>query len=347
MNSEAPFDQCSPALDAALRDVELCYTVARTRYDAQYTPSSDSRATTNFANLARGPDRAENLLCLFALINQRLNALMALIVQPPADYAIQLDIVGVSAAFGNGPRFLLAEMLEAAVINSSTGETHQGALGLNLSSYVRDYDFILRVPQLREAGLDACTQSDFGLLHGLLYQLQFKRYWPGGVIDRPAVTAISVSSNRQYQKTGEMHPVLGERYRELPDPSPTTAYFKQMDMAPAFYMPHGNQAPLAIYMRNADPSAFTAIELVSLIAVMDAFQRIYRPEIYNRRVPASDLFQPSLTETDYLKPKVFYDRDERNRLAQLQARRVLRDFLEPYAPQLEAILRAATTPYSP
>lgn len=335
---------CSPALELALAEVGFQYFVGRARYDEDYAPDPASRATTNFANLARGADRVGNLKALFALINRRLNAMMAMIGYPLADYRIQLDIVGVSAAFGSGPRFLLAEMLEASVVNPASGETYTGAFGLNLSSYVRDYDFVLRLPELHQAGNPAAAMADFGRLHGLLYQLQFCSFWRGGVIDRPAVTAISVSSNRHYERTGDTHAILGERYRELPTPSSTTAYFAQMGLTPAFYLPPGNQAPLAIYLKHADPSSFTAMELVTLVAVMDAFQRIYRPEIYNRRERAGAVFHPSLTEPDYIRPDVFYDREERIHLAQQQAKRVREQFLEPYAVQLERMLRALDRP---
>ena len=73
---------------------------------------------------------------------------------------------------------------------------------------------------------------------------------------------------------------------------------------------------------------------------MDTFQRIYRPEIYNRSARAEALFHPSLKEADYQVPLIFYDRDDRNDLAKLQADKVQGEFLEPYSEQLIRLLDA-------
>ena len=40
---------------------DFTYRISTTRFDEDYSPSQSSRATTNFANLARGDDRRENL----------------------------------------------------------------------------------------------------------------------------------------------------------------------------------------------------------------------------------------------------------------------------------------------
>jgi hypothetical protein len=333
-------DRCNPELETALSDVGFRFELTRFDYDEDYSPSPESRATTNFANLARSPHRKANLVLLFEMINERLNELMRSAGHGSSSYRIRLRIVNVGASFHGDSSFPLSEMLQADVINEATGECNEGAFGLNLSSYVRDFDFIRLLPRLINPMTPSDALRDFGTLHGLLYKLQFLDYWEGGVIPRPAVTAISVSSNRHYKRTEEAHPVLGARYLELPNESPTTAYFDKMGLSPAFYLPHGNQAPMAVYMRDADPSHFTSVELVTLIAVMDTFQRVYRPEIYNLRERAGALFYPSLEESDYQIPPIFYDRDERNDLAEQQADKVQVEFLEPYSAQLSSLLEA-------
>ncbi|MCF6312627.1 MAG: DUF1852 domain-containing protein [Verrucomicrobiales bacterium] len=335
-------DRCNPELEAALNDVGFRFELTRFDYDEDYSPSPESRATTNFANLARSTHRQANLVLLFEMINNRLNELMRSsgAGQGSSSYQIRLRIVNVRASFDGDSSFPLSEMLQADVMNEATGECHEGAFGLNLSSYVRDFDFIRLLPGLINPLAPSDAFRNFGNLHGLLYKLQFKDYWAGGVIPRPAVTAISVSSNRHYKRTEDVHPILGERYIELPNESPTTAYFDKMGLSPAFYLPQGNQAPMAVYMRDADPSRFTSIELVTLIAVMDTFQRIYRPEIYNLHERAGSLFYPSLEESDYQISPIVYDRDERNDLAKQQADKVQVEFLEPYSAELNSLLEA-------
>jgi hypothetical protein len=52
---------------------------------------------------------------------------------------------------------------------------------------------------------------------------------------------------------------------------------------------------------------------------MDTFQRIYRPEIYNTIERAGEIFNPSLTNREYTKLALWYDRIERETLALNQA----------------------------
>ena len=65
---------------------------------------------------------------------------------------------------------------------------------------------------------------------------------------------------------------------------------------------------------------YTHLELVSTIATMETFQKIYRPEIYNANSPATEQYQPSLKAQDYSLTRIVYDSDERSRLAVEQGR---------------------------
>ncbi len=55
---------------------ECVFSIGTTRFDEGYTPSSSSRGTTNFANLARGDDREQNLRNAVTMMNTRVNELL-------------------------------------------------------------------------------------------------------------------------------------------------------------------------------------------------------------------------------------------------------------------------------
>jgi hypothetical protein len=52
---------------------QFTFTIKRTLFDENYNPSENTRITTNFANLARGENRRENLRNTLAMINNRFN----------------------------------------------------------------------------------------------------------------------------------------------------------------------------------------------------------------------------------------------------------------------------------
>ncbi|MGP4953296.1 putative oxygenase MesX, partial [Psychrobacter sp. T6-1] len=51
------------------------YTISSIRFDENYQPADSTRLTTNFANLARGESRQDNLRKTLAMINNRFNDL--------------------------------------------------------------------------------------------------------------------------------------------------------------------------------------------------------------------------------------------------------------------------------
>ena len=78
---------------------DFTFSIRTTRFDEDYTPSEDSRITTNFANLARGEHRRENLRNALTMMRRRFNDL-AEWDNPDRDrYVIDLDIVSVQIEF--------------------------------------------------------------------------------------------------------------------------------------------------------------------------------------------------------------------------------------------------------
>ncbi|WP_156496856.1 putative oxygenase MesX, partial [Alcanivorax sp. HI0083] len=54
---------------------EFTFSIKRICFDEDYRPADNTRITTNFANLARGERRKENLRDTLTMINNRFNAL--------------------------------------------------------------------------------------------------------------------------------------------------------------------------------------------------------------------------------------------------------------------------------
>ena len=84
---------------APTRVDDLTFTIHTTPFDEDYTPAASTRATTNFANLARGADRRENLRAALAMIDGRLNDL-APWDNPERDrYTARIEIVSIDVHF--------------------------------------------------------------------------------------------------------------------------------------------------------------------------------------------------------------------------------------------------------
>ncbi|MFJ4297746.1 putative oxygenase MesX [Curtobacterium sp. NPDC089689] len=301
---------------------DLTFSITRTRFDEDYSPSDSSRLTTNFANLARGEHRQQNLRNALSLINGRLNELAgaagsSAVPSATGDrYRVELDIVSVSMEFvdeGAAERFPLLEMLDVTIVDQHTGERHQGILGNNFSSYLRDYDFSVLLPSLPS------LPSDFGVLHGVLFQrfLSSSAFHDG--FDTEPVVCISVSTSQTYRQTGFVHPVLGAEY-DHEHSSLTDDYFGRMGMQVRYFQPAGGAAPLAFYSRGDVTGDYSDLQLIGTIATMETFQKIYRPEIYNADTPAGATYRPTLEHTDFTVPPVTYDREERSRLGVTQGR---------------------------
>ena len=85
----------------------------------------------------------------------------------------------------------------------------------------------------------------------------------------------------------------------------------------------------------------TDVALTSLIATMETFQRIYRPEIYHATTPAGTTFRPSLENPDHTVPPISYDRVERTDLAREQGRYAEEHLMTPHADLLRQWAAAA------
>ncbi|WP_223622455.1 DUF1852 domain-containing protein [Microbacterium sp. EST19A] len=316
---------------------DFTFRITTTRFDEDYSPSESSRITTNFANLARGEHRQENLRNALTMIDRRFNDL-AEWDNPNRDrYTLELEIISVAVQFaaeGEDQEFPLLEILDIRILDRLTGKRSQGIVGNNFSSYVRDFDFSVRLPAATEAAGRFTVPADFGDLHGKLFQhfLESETYQQRFTVS--PVICISVSTSKTYRRTENHHPILGVEY-EQKDPSLTDAYFGKMGLSVRYFMPRGSVAPLAFYFRGDLLGDYTNLQLIGTISTMETFQKIYRPEIYNANSAAASVYQPTLDQQDYSVTKIAYDRDERSRLAAEQGKYADEHLMKPHRDLLE------------
>lgn len=313
------------------------FSIKSIRFDEHYHPSENTRITTNFANLARGKSRQENLRNTLRMIDNRFNAL-AHWDNPTADrYAVELEIISVEMGIDegrSGNAVPLIEILKTNIVDRKTNDRVEGIVGNNFSSYVRDYDFSVVLLGHNQGKPEFSTPDDFGDLHGKLFKYFVSSQTYADHFNKPPVICLSVSSSRTYHRTENQHPVLGVEY-EQDQYSLTDEYFQKMGLKVRYFMPSNSVAPLAFYFSGDLLSDYTTLELVSTISTMDTFQKIYRPEIYNANSAAGKCYQPSLKHQDYSLTLIVYDREERSRLAVEQGRFVEEHFIKPYQTTLE------------
>lgn len=344
-----PFARPSPAdqvTDWHFMAHYFTFRITTTRFDEDYSPSNDSRITTNFANLARGEHRQQNLRNALTMIDRRFNDLAAW-DNPNGDrYTLELEIVSVAVQFaagGEDQEFPLLEVLDIQIVDRLTGKRSHGIVGNNFSSYVRDFDFSVRLPAASEAAGGFAVPTDFGDLHGKLFQhfLDSEAYRERFTVS--PVICISVSTSKTYRRTENHHPILGVEY-EQKDPSLTDEYFGKMGLSVRYFMPRGSVAPLAFYFRGDLLGDYTNLQLIGTISTMETFQKIYRPEIYNANSAAASVYQPSLEQQDYSMTKIAYDRDERSRLAAEQGKYADEHLVQPHGDLLEQWAAAYSVP---
>ncbi|KFF82266.1 DUF1852 domain-containing protein [Pseudomonas syringae] len=316
---------------------EFTFSIKCTCFDEDYSPSDTTRVTTNFANLARGKSRRENLRNTLKMIDNRFNAL-AHWDNPKGDrYTLALNIVSAEMnidAEGDHSAIPLIEVLKTTIIDRKTNTHINGMVGNNFSSYVRDYDFSVRLPEHKKNQSGLSTPEDFGDLHGKLYKSFVNSTSYKAHFDKPPVICLSVSSARTYHRTENQHPVLGYEYQQ-DEYSLTDEYFMKMGLKVRYFMPPNSVAPLAFYFSDDLLGDYTNLELISTISTMDTFQKIYRPEIYNANSMAGKIYQPSLKNNDYSLTRIVYDREERSQLAIKQGKFVEEHFIKPYQPLLD------------
>lgn len=309
---------------------EFTFSIKRICFDEDYRPSDNTRITTNFANLARGERRRENLRDTLTMINNRFNAL-AHWDNPNGDrYAVEHEIVSVDIDIeGNGETFPTIEILKTTIVDRHTNKHIEGIVGNNFSSYVRDYDFSIALLNHNKDQPKFSIPDNFGDLHGKLFQHFIHSSAYRENFSKLPVICISVSDNKVYTRTENHHPVLGFEY--LPNESSLTeSYFKKMGLKVRYFMPPHSVAPLAFFFFGDLVNDYTNLELISTISTMETFQRIYRPEIYNANSEAGNRYQPSLKHSDYSLTRIHYDREERSQLAVKQGKFAEQHLIEPY-----------------
>ncbi|MGB1466137.1 MAG: DUF1852 domain-containing protein [Alcanivorax nanhaiticus] len=321
---------------------EFTFSIKRICFDEDYRPSDSTRITTNFANLARGERRKENLRDTLTMINNRFNAL-AHWDNPNGDrYAVEHEIVSVDIDIeGNGETFPTIEILKTTIVDRHTNKHIEGIVGNNFSSYVRDYDFSIALLNHNKDQPQFSIPDNFGDLHGKLFQHFIHSSAYRENFSKLPVICISVSDNKVYTRTENHHPVLGFEY--LPNESSLTeSYFKKMGLKVRYFMPPHSVAPLAFFFFGDLVNDYTNLELISTISTMETFQRIYRPEIYNANSEAGNRYQPSLKHSDYSLTRIHYDREERSQLAVKQGKFAEQHLIEPY----RTVLNQWSTNYS-
>lgn len=305
------------------------------RFDENYHPSESTRLTTNFANLARGESRQENLRKTLQMINNRFNGL-AHWDNPKADrYSVEIDIISANMDIeGNGHTFPVIEMLKTTIVDHQTNKRIDGMVGNSFSSYVRDYDFSVLLLEHSKNQAKFSAPDNFGVLHGKLFKHLINSAAYKANFDKAPVICLSVSSTKTYYQTANVHPVLGVEYQQ-DEYSLTDEYFKKMGLKVRYFMPANSVAPLAFYFSGDLLSDYSNLELISAISTMETFQKIYRPEIYNANSVAGKCYQPSLKYQDYSLTQIVYDREERSQLAVKQGKFTEEQFIKPYREILE------------
>jgi hypothetical protein len=314
---------------------DFTFTLKSSVFDENYNPSENTRITTNFANLARGKNRQENLRNTLVMIDNRFNTL-AHWDNPKGDrYSVELEIISVEMNIeNNGDSFPVIEILKTNIIDKKTNERIDGIVGNNFSSYVRDYDFSVLLSAHNKNQPQFSIPANFGDLHGNIFKYFINSEAYRDNFNKTPVICLSVSSKNTYYRTGNEHPVLGVEYQQ-DEPSLTDAYFNKMGLQARYFMPKHSVAPLAFYFSGDLLSDYTDLELISTISTMETFQKIYRPEIYNANSAAGQYYQPSLNQQDYSLTRIVYDREERSQLAIEQGKFTEENFIKPYQTVLE------------
>ena len=314
---------------------DFSFTIKRVCFDEDYRPSDNTRITTNFANLARGEYRKANLRNALAMIDNRFNALASWDNPAGKRYSVELEIVSVDIDIdGSGQTFPTIEVLQTYIVDTQTNERINGNVGNNFSSYVRDYDFSVLLLNHNKNQQGFSIPDNFGDLHGKLFKCFVNSQEYQQAFAKLPVICLSVSDSKTYHRTENTHPVLGVEYQPN-ESSLTELYFQKMGLKVRYFMPPNSVAPLAFYFFGDLLNDYTNLELISTIATMETFQKIYRPEIYNANAVAGQRYKPNLKHPDHSVTQIVYDREERSQLAIEQGRFAEQYFIKPYQAVLE------------
>ena len=313
----------------------FAFTINSNYFNEDYVPSSNTRATTNFANLARGVNRQENLRNTIEMINTRFNSLAKWDNPNDDRYSVALEIISVDIDLdGSGTTFPSIEILKTHINDHKTGNRIEGIVGNNFSSYVRDYDFSILLAEHNKGKDSYSIPDNFGELHGNIFKCFVNSETYKEHFSKPPVICLSVSSNKTYHRTGNQHPILGFEYQSNKS-SLTEAYFGKMGLKVRYFIPPNSVAPLAFYFFGDLLADYTNLELISTISTMETFQKIYRPEIYNANTVAGLSYNPSLNNQNHSLTKISYDREERTGLGIEQGKFAEEHFIKPHKSFLE------------
>ncbi|MBE4601170.1 DUF1852 domain-containing protein [Vibrio navarrensis] len=313
----------------------MIFNIRSIGFDENYHPKDNTRITTNFANLARGEHRQENLRNALKMIDSRFNAL-AHWDNPKGDrYSVELEIISVDLDIeSKGDSFPSIEILKTNIVDHKTNQRIEGIVGNNFSSYVRDYDFSVLLLDHNKQQTKFSIPENFGELHGKLFKCFIHSDAYKNCFKKRPVICLSVSDNKIYHRIENQHPVLGYEYQPN-ESSLTEQYFRKMGLQVRYFMPPNSVAPFAFYFFGDLLNDYTNLELISTISTMETFQKIYRPEIYNANAVAGKIYQPNLKNTDHSLTQIVYDREERSRLAIEQGKFAQEYFIKPYQALLE------------
>ncbi|TXY44628.1 DUF1852 domain-containing protein [Vibrio mimicus] len=311
------------------------FTIKKTRLDENYHPSDNTRITTNFANLARGEHRQQNLRGVLHMIDRRFNDL-ACWDNPTGDrYSVELEIISADIKMESTSDTIPSiEVLKTYIVDRKTDQRIEGIVGNNFSSYVRDYDFSVRLLDHNKGKSQFSVPEDFGLLHGSIFKSFVNSESYKQNFTKSPVICLSVSDSKVYNRTNNQHPILGVEY-EPNDLSLTEQYFQKMGLQARYFMPKNSVAPFAFYFFGDLLNDYTNLELISTISTMETFQKIYRPEIYFANTVAGERYQANLKSDTHSLTDIVYDREERTQLAIKQGKYAEEVFIKPYQTVLE------------
>ncbi|EOW2077762.1 DUF1852 domain-containing protein [Vibrio mimicus] len=311
------------------------FTIKKTRLDENYHPSDNTRITTNFANLARGEHRQQNLRGVLHMIDRRFNDL-ACWDNPTGDrYSVELEIISADIKMESTSDTIPSiEVLKTYIVDHKTDQRIEGIVGNNFSSYVRDYDFSVRLLDHNKGKSQFSVPEDFGLLHGSIFKSFVNSESYKQNFTKSPVICLSVSDSKVYNRTNNQHPILGVEY-EPSDLSLTEQYFQKMGLQARYFMPTNSVAPFAFYFFGDLLNDYTNLELISTISTMETFQKIYRPEIYFANTVAGERYQANLKSDTHSLTDIVYDREERTQLAIKQGKYAEEVFIKPYQSVLE------------
>ena len=318
---------------------ELTFRIKNISLDENYLPSDTTRITTNFANLARGERRQENLRNALNMINSSFNSLAYWDNPKGERYSVELEIVSVDMSIAeadNSKEFPSIEVLKTTIVDHQTNERIEGMVGNNFSSYVRDYDFSVLLLEHNKGRDNFSVPKDFGDLHGKLFQQFVNSTAYQANFKKLPVICLSISDAKTYYRSDNEHPLLGYEYHPN-ESSLTEQYFKKMGLQVRYFMAPKSVAPLAFYFFGDLLNDYTNLELISTISTMETFQKIYRPEIYNANAVAGNCFRPNLKNQNHSLTQIVYDREERSQLAIQQGLFAQEHLIKPYQHVLQEL----------